>query len=160
MSEDYTPTTEVVREVFAWRDGYPYEGAVDPQLEARFNRWLEEHDAEISTAAQHAAQERWDRHERVNTDLHRVCSEAQQKIAEQAAIIEAAKADCVEAWAETRKFRDDWTAAMHKITEQAATLEAVRIARAKVWPGTALRGVLIAQYQEIDKILADAEGKL
>ena len=32
-----------------------------------------------------AAQERWDRHERVNTDLHRVCSELQQKLSEQVA---------------------------------------------------------------------------
>ena len=48
---DYTLTTEVVREVYAWRDGYPYEGAIDPQLEARFNRWLAVHDAATRTAA-------------------------------------------------------------------------------------------------------------
>ena len=46
MSE-YTPTTDDVREVYAWADGYPYEGAVDPRLEARFDRWLIAHDAEI-----------------------------------------------------------------------------------------------------------------
>ena len=37
------------------------------------------------------AQERWDRHERVNTDLHRVCSELQQKLTERDATIETAK---------------------------------------------------------------------
>ena len=50
MSE-YTPTTDDVREVYAWADGYPYEGAVDPRLEARFDRWLTAHEAETRTAA-------------------------------------------------------------------------------------------------------------
>lgn len=36
----YTPTTEGIRENFAWVDNYPYEGAVDPALLARFDLWL------------------------------------------------------------------------------------------------------------------------
>ena len=36
----YTPTTEGIRENFAWADNYPYEGDVDPALLARFDLWL------------------------------------------------------------------------------------------------------------------------
>lgn len=38
--------------------------------------------AKRAAAALTEAQERWDRHERVNTDLHRVCFELQQKLTE------------------------------------------------------------------------------
>ena len=51
MSDKYTPTTYEVCLDFAWVDGYPYEGAVDPIRKAAFNRWLTEHDAATRTAA-------------------------------------------------------------------------------------------------------------
>ena len=46
MSDDYTPTTDHVREVFSSRPGCSY-----PKQQVMFNRWLAAHDAEIRTAA-------------------------------------------------------------------------------------------------------------
>ena len=60
------------------------------------------------------ARDRWDRHEQVNTDLHRVCSELQQKITEQAAMIEAISViepEVIDTWG-TMQFTPEQTNAI------------------------------------------------
>ena len=58
---DYTPDTDEVREVWVWQDyenGYHGPCPRDP---AEFDRWLAEHDAELSANASANSQSAYDR---------------------------------------------------------------------------------------------------
>ena len=54
---DYTPTTQEVREVYAWEDNYPYEGEHSPERAAWFDRWL---NAERARIWEQCAQAGWE----------------------------------------------------------------------------------------------------
>lgn len=43
MSADYTPTTTEIREEVAWR----FDGDAEARAKAAFDRWLDEHDAQV-----------------------------------------------------------------------------------------------------------------